>query len=468
MKGKNKQILIIGAGPAGLACAMELYKSGYKFTVVEKDKQVGGLSKTYKFGEFRTDNGPHRFFSKNQYLYNLIEDLIKEKWIKVNRFTRFYVEGKYYLYPIEWKNALKNVGLVKAVRVIIDLLYAKIKYRNKQLVSYEEFVLANFGKSLAELNMLSLNQKIWGLSCSELSVDWGKQRIRGLSFRSLLSNILFKKEGPKTLVDAFYYPSLGAGLVYEEITKRIKKGGSQVLTSNQIMSAKHKNSRIAEVVLKDRKKYKPKYIVSSMPITSFVKLLDPPPSKQVIKAANNLKFRSGVYLFITIDKPQVTPDQWVYFPDLEIPFFRMSEMKNFSKKMSPDDKTSLFLEFNCWEGDDIWNMSKKDLFEKAIEWLEKMDFVKRKEVIDVYKIKQNYIYPVYDLNYRKNLDIIKRYLDRFKNLIYIGRPGRFKYTNQDHSLEMGILAAKGIIEGKRVDVEDVGAEKEYFEKGYVR
>ena len=136
--------------------------------------------------------------------------------------------------------------------------------------------------------------------------------------------------------------------------------------------------------------------------------------------------------------------------------------------MSPKGKTSLFVEFFCWKDDEIWNMPKEDLFELAIVWLDKLDFVNREEVIDIYHIRKENAYPVYDLDYKKNLDTVKEFLDGIENLIYIGRPGRFKYTNQDHSLEMGILAARSIIDGKKYNIEDVGAEEEYFERGYAK
>jgi protoporphyrinogen oxidase len=172
-------------------------------------------------------------------------------------------------------------------------------------------------------------------------------------------------------------------------------------------------------------------------------------------------------LFITLNKPLVTNNQWIYFPDQEIPFGRISEMKNFSKKMSPKSKTSLFIEFFCWEGDEIWNMRKDELFNMTLDWLERLQFVNREEVINVYHIKQKNVYPVYDLSYQKNLNIIKNYLNEFKNLQYIGRPGRFKYNNQDHSLEMGILAAKSILENKNYNMEDIASSNEYFEKGTI-
>ena len=132
--------------------------------------------------------------------------------------------------------------------------------------------------------------------------------------------------------------------------------------------------------------------------------------------------------------------------------------------MSPEGKTSLFIEFFCFEGDEIWNASKAMLFDMAIEWLEKLKFLKREEVINVYYLKQLYAYPVYDLNYKNHVKKALSFLDSFENYYAIGRPGRFRYTNQDHSIEMGLLAAKSILEGSRMDIDSVGGGKEYYEQ----
>jgi protoporphyrinogen oxidase len=103
----------------------------------------------------------------------------------------------------------------------------------------------------------------------------------------------------------------------------------------------------------------------------------------------------------------------------------------------------------------------------VLPYFERIGFFKRKEVRTVYLLKQSHAYPVYDMTYTGHLKKIKDYLDRFENLIYIGRPGRFKYTNQDHSLEMGIAAAKSIEDGQKYDIEKIGSENEYFEKGRI-
>ncbi len=468
--------VILGGGPAGMASAMELSRKGKRTAIIEKASMVGGLAKTFEFqetsGTYRTDIGPHRFFSKNKYLYDFIEDLLKEKWIKVNRLTRFYVDGKFYFYPVRLGNVLTQMGPIRAVRALIDYLFARLRRRiwPKEIRSFEDYAVTTFGRTLAEFNMLNYTEKIWGIPCSEISRDWALQRIGGLSVWSTLKKMIFKKSGPKSLVDSFYYPEFGSGTIYEAIAERIRQKGSDVLVSSEPTRIRWQGNRVTAVDVKTpdgEKTFEAPAYVCSIPITQTVKLMDPAPPKELVEAVSGLRFRAQVYLFLTVNKEQISPDNWVYFPNKNIPFGRISEMKNFSKQMSPPGKTSLFVEYFCFEGDKIWNMSKGDLFDLTITHLDQLGFLKKEEVLSIHHFKQQHVYPIYDLEYKNRIETVMKWLDGFENFYVIGRPGRFRYTNQDHSLEMGILAAQSILDGKRRDVEEVGNEKEYFERGYI-
>ncbi len=480
MKKITTETLIIGAGPAGLATAMELSKANKDFIIVEKQSRVGGLSKTYEFKEvdliFRTDNGPHRFFSKNPYLYEFIEGLLDEKWIQVKRQTRQFIDGKFYDYPVNAPQALRNLGFWRTLRIGFDYGIAKMKYGlfRRPIKNFADYVHANFGRSLGEFNMINYTEKIWGIPSDEIHVDWAGQRIKGLSVTSLAKDALLKlfkkdnKNKPKTLVDTFYYPESGTGLIYETIRERLMDKGHTILLETTPKKVLHSNRNVKKVICSTKRglvEIECKNLVESVPLKHFIDLLEPEPQKHIKAAQNQLRYRSQVYLFITLDKESVTADQWIYFPNKEIPIGRMSEMRNFSTKMSPEGKTSLFIEFFCSKDDPVWNMESADLLEYALVHLEEMKFIKRDEVRNHYHIREENVYPIYDVHYKEYLEVMKRYLDKFENLYYIGRPGRFRYNNQDHSLEMGILAAKSIIEGKRYDIENVGNESEYYESG---
>ena len=471
-------VLVLGGGPAGMFCALELSKAGRMLTVVEKDDCVGGLSRTLDFnfrGEsWRTDIGPHRFFSKNQYLYGLIKEVLGVEWIKVDRFTRFYVNGRFFKYPVEIKNALLGVGPYIAFRMGFDYAVEKAKgaLARDEPRSFEDYVVRNFGRTLGEFNMLNYTEKIWGIPCSRINPDWAVQRIKGLSVYSTLKNAVMKsKDSPKTLVDQFYYPKNGAGMLYERIGKKVASEGSRILLNSQPERITHEGGRIMSVLVKTPdgvEEFSPRQLVSSIPIMKLASLLEPKPPAEVFEALKKLRYRALVCVFILVDRPSVGRDNWVYFPDKTIPFGRVSEMKNFSRVMSPEGKTSLFVEFFCFEGDDVWNAPDENVFNIAVESLHKTGFLNGRDALKYYVLRIPGAYPVYDLEYRDNLRKVKDYLNGFANLQYIGRSGRFKYTNQDHSIEMGILAARNIIEGaQKYDLEEVGTENDYFEKGYI-
>ena len=212
------------------------------------------------------------------------------------------------------------------------------------------------------------------------------------------------------------------------------------------------------------KHYEFNNLIQSIHIVDLVNLLDPGPPPEVLEAASKLKYRSQRYLFLTLNKERVTRDQWIYFPDPDFPVARISEMKNFSPQMAPSDKTSLFVEFFCDSRDSVYSVDKEDLLDRVLPYFEKNGFFLRNEVRSIYDFSGYKAYPIYDLNYKTHLSVVKNYLDSFENLFYIGRPGRFLYTNQDHSLEMGIAAAQSIINSTRINLDEIGVEKEYFEK----
>lgn len=484
MKTYYTETLIIGAGPAGLACAMELSRKGKDFIVLEKDLAPGGLSKTYRFTEddgsiFLTDNGPHRFFSKNPYLYDFIGSILGDDWIKVKRYTRQYIDGKFYDYPINAFQALWNIGPIKSTLIFTDYIAAKIKFdlRKQPINNFRDYIEAHFGKRLGEFNMINYTEKIWGIPAETIHQDWAKQRIKGLDLRTVTTDLLKKVFRIKhhtdttSLIDEFYYPAKGSGEIYEKIVHTLKKKkytvhfDCQVTEIRSVTSVDGKGFE-TEIMLNGEKCIiLSKYLVESVPITQFFKILKPSAPDEVADALTKLKYRNQVYLFITLDKPSLSKDQWIYLPNKEIPFGRISEMRNFSKKMSPPGKTSLFIEFFCTEGDKIWNMTKEELFESSFPHMKKMRLFSRDHVRQIYLIKQKNVYPVYDLSYEEHAKKATSYLDSIENLYAIGRPGRFRYNNQDHSLEMGMLAAKSIIEGKRYDLDTIGNEKDHYENG---
>ncbi len=472
-----EETVILGGGPAGMMSAYELSKNKRECVVFERNAVVGGLARTLRYDDFLTDIGPHRFYSKREYLYEMIEDLLGNEWISVNRLSRFYVGGRFYKYPVELVDALTGVGPYRAFRMISDYYFEKAKnlILPKKPRSFQDYAIRNFGLTLAKFNILDYTEKVWGIPCSQMSPDWALQRVGGLSVYSTLKNMILKefrsKSQPTSLIDKFYYPLYGAGYLYEKMREKIKMSGSRVITEAEVLKVSHENGRITSVTVRHKNKtttHDCKHCISSLPITVLAKIMDPLPPKKVIDAVKKLRFRSQLYVFIELDRPNVTKDNWIYFPDKNIPFGRIYEPRNFSPKMSPEGKTSLIVEYFCFENDEMWTMPPNKLFEFTVQELEKLSFIKREEVIKCYLHKEKYVYPLYLLDYKEFDETIKEYLRSFENLHYIGRGGRFKYHAQDIALDTGFFAAKGILEGKKYDIDNIGEEQEYAEKGSIK
>lgn len=455
----TKKVLILGGGPAGLTCAYNLSKK-IPTILLEKQKSIGGLSKTLTFKEdkhvFMTDIGPHRFFSKNSKVNYLIKKKLNLELITIQRKTQQYIGNIQFDYPLNPIQILKNTNFKNLVQFGIDYLYSIFSYRilKKKIYTFEDYIIANFGKSLANYNILNYTEKVWGISCKKIHPNWASERIKGLNLTKAVLNSFNKKTNTTSLIKQYTYPKLGNGQIYKKMYELINHKTVKINLESYPTKIIHKNSTIQKVLYKSKNKiYKisPYYLVSCIPITLLINLLEPVAPKKILEATNQLKWRSQVQLFITLNKNKITDNQWIYFPDKKIPFARISEMKNFSPFMAPKDKTSILVEFFTSHNSKIWNMKKEDLLKLSLPHFENYKLFSKKDIRNVYSWKIKYAYPLYDLKYLNNIKIITSYLQKFKNLILIGRPGLFKYTNQDKSIEMGLAASQIVLNSCKND-----------------
>jgi len=466
--------VIIGAGPAGVSAAYNLARHDATALVLEKEAKIGGLAKTLEFeydGEiYKTDTGPHRFFSLNPTLYTLIEDLLGPDWLIINRLTRQLIDGKYFNYPVDIVQAIRNVNPFIAIKMILDFLDATARkiLVNPEPRTFEDFVVLNFGRRLAQFNMINYTEKIWGIPCTKIAASWAAQRIKGMNAFDIVKKALIKGGGPRSMIDSFYYPKLGIEEIYDKMAEFAENKGSVVQRESRATKILHDEGRITgieyehagEITAEDVEN-----LISSMPITELVQILEPAAPASVIKAAKSLGYRDQMYVFLIVDKPHITKDNWIYFPTTPPTFGRAMEPKNWIPAMSPENRSSLLLEYFVFEGDKMWTMADDELIERTVRELEWLGFMTKKEFLKGWVIRIKKAYPMWDLTYKVRLDVLKEYLKRFENLYCIGRNGRYFYNNQDHSIETGLLAAQSIIDGKRYDLEHIGMENTYFETG---
>jgi len=459
-------VVIIGAGPAGLAAGYELISQNKYPVILERDGVVGGIARTESYKDFYFDIGGHRFFTKNEEINQLWEELLGDNFLRVNRLSRIFYQGKYFNYPLRPANALFNLGPVESLRIFSSYCMARLSPTPEEN-SFEEWIINRFGERLYRTFFKTYTEKVWGLPCSEIRADWAAQRIKGLSLLVAVSNALFGGQQSKSLIEQFSYPKFGPGMMWSSFMDRIEEGNGEVMLNSEVLSIHHDTRMITAVEYSNgsaTSKLTPSHCISSVPISKLVKLFKPQPPAEIISAANQLSYRAFIIVVLIIDIPTVFPDQWLYVHSHRVKVGRIQNFKNWSSSMVPDQsKTSIGMEYFCNENDRIWNMQDNELVELATLEMVELGLGKKTQAIDSYVVRQSHAYPVYDSKYKKSLQVIRIYLENFSNLQTIGRSGMHRYNNMDHSMQTGIMAAKNCA-GENHDLWVINEEKSYLEE----
>lgn len=461
----------MGGGPAGLAAGYELAKNTIDTMILEADSQVGGISKTINYKNYYFDLGGHRFFTKSDEVSRLWNEILGDDFRRTPRLSRIYYKNKFFNYPLTAINAFFRLGIIETITVLLSYLKSKIKPLKNEY-TFEQWITNRFGRKLYLTFFKTYTEKVWGIPCSSIQAEWAAQRIKGLSLKTAIVNALFKSKSKKvkTLIDEFYYPTYGPGMMYTEMKSRIEKMNGTVSLNTKVTKIFHENFIVKgiECVVNDGKSYinDASNFISSIPITEVIDILSPAPERSILEAARSLEYRSLITVDIIVNKKEIFPDNWIYIHSPEVRLGRIQNFKNWSRKMVEDaNKTTLGLEYFCDEDDNLWNMDDKEIFELAASEVEKIKICNKSEIEDFAIIKVPKAYPVYNTNYKKHLNVIENYLRKFKNLQLIGRYGLFKYNNMDHSILSGIMASKNVMLDEYLfDTWCVNTDEDYHEE----
>ncbi len=514
----KKTVIIIGAGPAGLSCGLEILENDSECNVIilEKTNSTGGISRTVNHNGNRMDIGGHRFFSKNEDIVkrwleilhmqnkNSIDDILlkREKklpkegldpekedmvMLKRQRISRIFYNQKFFDYPIKMKfQTIKNLGFLTTLSAGFSYLFSLIN--KKEETSLENFYINRFGKKLYSMFFENYTEKLWGRHPKDISSDWGKQRVKGLSILGIIKDIFFKvfpffnHKIETSLIEEFMYPKFGPGQLWEEVAKKIQNLGGRIIYCAEVTDLKLENSKITEVLYKNQNNesiiLKADYIVSSMPLKDLIEGISEV-NNEVRTIASNLPYRDFVTFGVLVRDINLknetkiktfnerVPDCWIYVQDNNVKLGRIQIFNNWSPYMVKDYKNTLWigLEYFCKENDDFWNMSETEAIDFASKELIKMKLINTKdEILDFHRERIEKAYPAYFDSY-KDIDKVVDFINAIDNLYCIGRNGQHRYNNMDHSMLTGILTAQGIVQGinNKKEIWNVNIEQDYHE-----
>ncbi len=503
---QQKKAIIIGAGPAGLTAALELQKSSdIQPIILEMSDMIGGISRTIKYKGNRIDIGGHRFFSKSGNVMswwneiipvepqkNKDKEVVKNDLVMLicNRISRIYYLRKFFDYPISLNMAtVLNLGIFRMIAIGYSYVWRSI-FPIKEEKSLEDFIINRFGDRLYRTFFKDYTEKVWGVSCKEIGVDWGAQRIKGLSIRKALSHALKniisseksieQKKIETSLIERFLYPKFGPGQLWEEVARRVESNGGVILMNLNVNTIITKHNNVVSIEATDKdgnvQKIEGDYFFSTMPVKDLINGMTPSPTVQVLAVANGLMYRDFITVGLLIDKLKVKDlrnpsnglikDNWIYIQEPDVKLGRLQIFNNWSPHMVNDpSKVWIGLEYFCNEDDELWSQTDTQFSQFAIKELAQIDIIEEEDVIDSVVIKVPKTYPGYFGSY-KNFDTIRAYTDNIENLFLIGRNGMHRYNNMDHSMLSAMKAVENINNGikDKSNIWNVNIEDEYHEE----
>ena len=474
------KVAIIGAGPAGLTAGYLLSKEEVDVIVLEADPvYVGGISRTTTYKGFHFDIGGHRFFSKSKAVEDLWTEILPDDMLVRPRSSRIFYGGKFFSYPLKPFEALLKLGIFKSVLCVLSWMKARLfPLRNPH--NFEEWVSNQFGKRLFNTFFKSYTEKVWGMSCKEISADWAAQRIKGLSLGSAIKNALFpqryngdRTKVIKTLINSFRYPRRGPGMMWEACAEKMKaKGGKIEMGCKVTRCSCDEVSGSWTVEYKDRQgdlhTIEAEHVISSAPMRELVCGLTPPVGERTKRAAESLRYRDFLTVMLILKDRRMFDDNWIYIHDPSVKVGRVQNFRSWSPEMVPDpDKVCYGLEYFCFEHDGLWDSSDTDLIELARRELVQIGLAREGDFVDGCVVRQKKAYPVYDDDYARHVATIRQELDdRYPNLHLVGRNGMHKYNNQDHAMMTAMLCVENILaDAKLYDLWQVNGDAEYHEAG---
>jgi len=467
---RARDVVVIGAGPAGLTAAYELTELGLHPTVFEADDVVGGLARTVLRDGWRFDIGGHRFFTKVRAVQELWEEILGgEDFLLRPRMSRIYYRGNMFDYPLRAFNALKGLGLIETVRCFLSYVWAQVSPPTDQS-TFEGWVSARFGRRLYGIFFKTYTEKVWGMPATRIQADWAAQRIKNLSLLKAVTNAILPRRNQKevtSLIEEFHYPKCGPGMMWEKARDVCERRGARIVMEARVTRVHHRGREAVGVTVESdgvAEQVPATAVISSMPLSDLIVALDPPAPPEVLRAAGLLRYRDFLTIALIVPEEKGFPDNWIYIHDPDVEVGRIQNYGSWSPFMVKQGRTCLGLEYFVTRGDGLWSMSDDELIELAKRELARLGLCDESDVETGYVVRMPRAYPVYDERYKGALTVIRNWLQaHLSNLYTVGRNGMHKYNNQDHSMYTAMCAVENIL-GASNDLWSVNVEADYHEE----
>lgn len=467
MSDKPK-IRILGAGPAGVAAAYALSQKGKAdIEVIERAPVAGGNSASFQIDGIWCDYGSHRFHPvADPAVLDDIKKLMGDDLLLRPRHGRIRLGGKWIHFPLKPHDALLRLPKPFAAKLFGDMLLKKFRKPTQGARTFKTVLYDGLGPTISENFYFPYVRKLWGLPPEKLAVKLAERRVGSGSIGKIIGKMLKMLPGlGDETTGKFYYPRKGFGQITEEMLHAAEDGGATFLMGAETTAIERDGNRITGLRLKRNgveERVATDQLLSTIPLTTICRLMDPPPPPEVVEAVEAIRFRGMILVYLVLETDQFTEFDAHYFPETSIPISRMSEPKNYHASTEPKGVTVLCAELPCDPGETWWDMSDEELGKAFCGWLGELGLPVTCKLRRTETRRLAHAYPVYDVDYEDKFNIVDQWLLGLEGLLVFGRQGLFAHDNTHHAFAMAYGAVDCLDESGAIDAKKWAAYREEF------
>ena len=412
----RRKAFILGAGVSGLVAGWKLAERGWEVAIFERDAQVGGMARSWRWGDFILDVGPHIYHTPDPALAAAWERDFGDLFVK-GAFYCANVKGakfdRFYHYPLSYEGLSAEFDPATRVRVIDEL--GKTSEADRRLArTFAEYVRGLVGPTLQEMFFENYPRKVWGLATSDMTANWAPKRIE---IRQTISEFY---AGQWNAVGKY-----GTGCVLDRIRDRTISAGGRIELGTGVAAMETAGGKIDALRLEDGRRIAVALgdiVISTVPISALCRMLG---------GSSRLSFRGIASVYVAVDRPRILPGHfnWLYFDDPALAFNRVTEPKSMAPDVAPAGRSFLVAEIAYSAGDAVDRATDDDLVARVVRDLATTGLIAPNERIETSINRQPAVYPLLTKDYQVELARARELVGRFDQVHSIGTTGEFNYAD---------------------------------------
>lgn len=445
------KVTVLGAGVTGLTAALALRRRGHDVMLYEASSEAGGLASSVKIEDHVFDYGPHEFITNNVDLVAFLKEVLDGDLLERQKSAAQHVFGRYVPYPAKPVDLITSLPPALTLKILAEVTTKKFQslVRAPADYSFRSWVVNRFGKTLYARYFEPYTRKVWGLNPDLLDPRTASSRIAfdsafDLAWQTLTHAVAGVQNFRNThnpMRDGFYYTRGGIGTLTRALAGAAAAAGVTIHTNHRVTRLDRRgDGPVNSITFETGNTCEdPGTVVSTLPLPLICDLLGQPRPQ--------LGFRGMTFVFMRIPHEARRDFQWIYTPDPEIPFQRVTNFAIFDADLCPPGSTGLCLEIACFPEDAVWTESSESLGRRCLQALERLDLIDTSGAQwDVRRFPA--AYPLQTIGFLEAAGAALDRLSTIPRFWTLGRQGQFKYINMNECMELALDACSGIEQGR--------------------